>query len=145
MSSHTEISKKRRFEVFERDGFRCRYCGRSSNEVALEIDHIVPTEHGGTNEKSNLVTSCRGCNLGKNDRMSDSYFRHFLKQELDCDGDFVINLRFDEGEYEMLLKVRNYIVNNSHDNNMTVSDVLHRMVMQSLGSINGFLDCLEEK
>lgn len=61
------ISNKLRFEVFKRDLFRCHYCGRSAPEVVLHVDHITPVSKGGTNEFTNLVTSCQDCNLGKLD------------------------------------------------------------------------------
>ncbi len=56
------ISKKTRFEIFKRDRFTCRYCGKHSPEVILEVDHILPVAEGGSNDLLNLVTSCRGCN-----------------------------------------------------------------------------------
>jgi 5-methylcytosine-specific restriction endonuclease McrA len=58
---------KLRFEVLKRDGFRCRYCGRSGaqGEVKLHVDHVVPVSKGGTNDIDNLVTACEECNLGK--------------------------------------------------------------------------------
>jgi 5-methylcytosine-specific restriction endonuclease McrA len=34
-------------------------------EIVLEIDHRVPKAAGGTDDESNLVTSCRDCNRGK--------------------------------------------------------------------------------
>jgi len=54
-----------RFEVFMRDNFTCRYCGRMPPEAVLEIDHIIPRSKGGTNGIDNLVTCCRECNQGK--------------------------------------------------------------------------------
>lgn len=59
------LGKKVRFEVFARDGFSCRYCGRQSDSVKLVVDHIVPVCQGGTNDQDNLVTSCVDCNAGK--------------------------------------------------------------------------------
>ena len=59
------IGKKLRFEVFKRDSFTCQYCGRSSPDVILEVDHIKPVAEGGKNTLLNLVTSCRDCNRGK--------------------------------------------------------------------------------
>ena len=61
------ISKKLRFEVLARDGFKCVYCGRSSEEVILEIDHMMPKSKGGKDEFDNLVAACFDCNRGKRD------------------------------------------------------------------------------
>ena len=55
-----------RLYIFQRDNFTCRYCGASG--VALECDHVIPVSKGGSNEKSNLVTSCRTCNRTKADK-----------------------------------------------------------------------------
>lgn len=59
------ISKRIRFSIFARDGFSCKYCGRQSDEVKLVIDHITPVAKGGTNDETNLITSCEPCNQGK--------------------------------------------------------------------------------
>ena len=59
------ITKKLRFEVFKRDGFKCRYCGKTPPQVILEIDHVNPKSKGGIDDKKNLVTSCFDCNRGK--------------------------------------------------------------------------------
>lgn len=59
------IGAKVRFAVFRRDTFRCTYCGRDSKEVQLEVDHIIPLTKGGSDDPSNLTTSCWECNLGK--------------------------------------------------------------------------------
>ncbi len=61
----TPISKKTRFEVFKRDAFTCRYCGKRPPEVMLEADHVVPVCEGGDNGQANLVTACFACNRGK--------------------------------------------------------------------------------
>lgn len=59
------VSKRLRFAIFERDEHTCRYCGRSSPEVVLEIDHVLAVAFGGTDTADNLVTACRDCNSGK--------------------------------------------------------------------------------
>jgi hypothetical protein len=59
------LSVRTRFEVFKRDGFTCRYCGRMSPDVILEIDHVIPICEGGSDDPMNLVTSCWECNRGK--------------------------------------------------------------------------------
>jgi 5-methylcytosine-specific restriction endonuclease McrA len=56
-----------RFQIFQRDGFQCCYCGRKPPEVTLHVDHLHPVSEGGTNDPSNLVTACSHCNWGKAD------------------------------------------------------------------------------
>lgn len=62
-----KVSKRVRFEVLKRDGFRCRYCGTSSMESVLHVDHVVPHAKGGSDEPSNLIAACAACNIGKSD------------------------------------------------------------------------------
>jgi 5-methylcytosine-specific restriction endonuclease McrA len=60
-----------RWEVFERDGFRCVKCGRgmhSEPPVEIEADHIKPESKGGKTVKGNLQTLCICCNRGKGAR-----------------------------------------------------------------------------
>jgi hypothetical protein len=65
------ISNGTRFNIFNRDNFRCTYCGRSSSEdgVKLEVDHIIPVVKGGKNTEENLTTACYECNRGKNAKL----------------------------------------------------------------------------
>jgi len=64
MAKRKALSKKVRFEVFKRDGFRCAYCGSSPPKVILEVDHLIPVSAGGDNDDKNLITSCFDCNRG---------------------------------------------------------------------------------
>lgn len=57
-----------RVSILHRDGYKCVFCGRSSKQVELEVDHILPFSKGGTNEPSNLQTLCFDCNRGKGAR-----------------------------------------------------------------------------
>lgn len=59
------VSKKTRFEVFKRDGFKCMYCGAHPPAVMLHLDHVNPVALGGINHTDNYVTACEPCNLGK--------------------------------------------------------------------------------
>lgn len=54
-----------RYEVLKRAQFRCDLCGVPASERALEIDHIKPRKHGGTDELENLQALCWKCNSGK--------------------------------------------------------------------------------
>jgi hypothetical protein len=59
------IGKRKRFEILNRDGFKCQYCGRPSPVVVLHVDHRRSKYHGGTDDDANLVTACADCNFGK--------------------------------------------------------------------------------
>jgi hypothetical protein len=59
------IPQNVRFNVLRRDNFTCRYCGRSSPEVVLHLDHAKPFSAGGECSEENLITACETCNLGK--------------------------------------------------------------------------------
>ena len=58
-----KVSNKMRFSIYERDGRRCRICGRRTND--LEIDHIIPISKGGKSTYDNLQTLCHRCNIRK--------------------------------------------------------------------------------
>jgi hypothetical protein len=62
------VKKSLRFSVLRRDGFRCVYCGATAKEQKLHVDHVYPKSMGGTDDESNLVTSCEPCNLGKSNK-----------------------------------------------------------------------------
>lgn len=60
---------KTRWEVLERDHFKCRYCGATARgDIVLHVDHIIPRSKGGAYVKSNLFTACHLCNRGKSDK-----------------------------------------------------------------------------
>lgn len=61
----TQIGRRLRIAILERDGYRCVYCGRSADETALEVDHILAASKGGPDDPANLVTACSTCNGGK--------------------------------------------------------------------------------
>lgn len=66
------VSKRLRYEVMRRDNHSCRYCGQTSPEVKLTVDHVQPIALGGQDEPSNLVTACFDCNIGKSSAPIDS-------------------------------------------------------------------------
>jgi 5-methylcytosine-specific restriction enzyme A len=63
------ISLSVRVDVLTRDGYKCMFCGRNSQQVDLEIDHIIPYSKGGSNFIDNLQTLCFDCNRGKSARI----------------------------------------------------------------------------
>ena len=73
--SQRNIDQNASWEVFRRDGCKCRYCG--NDKVAMTVDHIVRWENRGDSVPSNLITACRKCN---NTRGSQEY-EDWLKSE----------------------------------------------------------------
>jgi hypothetical protein len=65
------ISKRTRFDVFKRDGFKCQYCGAMAPDVLLVVDHIQPVSKDGAHDLMNFVTACEPCNAGKSDKTLD--------------------------------------------------------------------------
>lgn len=55
----------KRFAIMRRDNFTCQYCGARAPNVTLQVDHRIALVNGGTEDESNLVTSCSECNGGK--------------------------------------------------------------------------------
>lgn len=52
----------------------CELCGNDGEIKALEVDHIIPRNMGGTDDLSNLQALCYSCNAMKRDR-DDTDFR----------------------------------------------------------------------
>lgn len=67
-----KVSNKMRFAIYQRDGYRCRKCGRKTDD--LEIDHIMPIAKGGKTEFNNLQTLCKRCNSEKSDFIEGGTF-----------------------------------------------------------------------
>jgi len=60
------MTNELRYQILQRDGFRCQVCGRTQADgTVLHIDHIMPVSKGGKTEPSNLRVLCAECNLGK--------------------------------------------------------------------------------
>lgn len=81
------VSGTIRYEVLKRAKFRCELCGISADIKALEVDHIVPRNKGGTDDPSNLQALCYSCNSMKRDR-DDTDFRKvvesYQQREAEC-------------------------------------------------------------
>jgi 5-methylcytosine-specific restriction endonuclease McrA len=57
-----------RRNIFQRDGYRCQYCGCVPAKDALTIDHVVPRSKGGKTTWHNIVLACIKCNMRKGDK-----------------------------------------------------------------------------
>lgn len=60
------MTKELRQQIMVRDNYTYQICGKHmSDEVGLQIDHIIPVSEGGKTVPSNLQVLCSKCN-GKN-------------------------------------------------------------------------------
>ena len=68
MSRHHRVKMKQRkrwqhtrWRVLNRDGWRCKKCGRAAK---LEVHHVLPLHRGGDGYAlDNLETLCRSCHV----------------------------------------------------------------------------------
>lgn len=60
------VSEQIADQVYQRARFLCEYC-QTDKHIApmLQIDHIVPTSKGGSDELDNLASACYWCNKFK--------------------------------------------------------------------------------
>ena len=66
--SREHVPGNLRYDVLAKSKGHCVACGVSSLERAIEVDHIVPVNMGGSNDISNLQALCYRCNAQKRDR-----------------------------------------------------------------------------
>lgn len=57
-----------RKNIFKRDKYVCQYCGMDLCEKSATIDHIIPKSKGGGSTWTNMIASCKDCNLYKGNR-----------------------------------------------------------------------------
>jgi 5-methylcytosine-specific restriction endonuclease McrA len=57
------LSTAKKERIRERDSNMCARCreGRFLRSRHLCVHHIIPKEHGGTDDEENLITLCRDC------------------------------------------------------------------------------------
>ena len=67
------ISGSIRFNILKRARSRCELCGISAERKALEVDHIIPRNKGGSDDPSNLQALCYSCNAMKRDTDSTDF------------------------------------------------------------------------
>jgi len=98
-----------RENLFDRDNYRCQYCGNTFKADDLNMDHVIPRDRGGRTSWENIVTSCIKCNSRKANRLPHQASMHLIKkperpkwrpfisslidQDYDSDWDHFINLK----------------------------------------------------
>lgn len=56
------FSTKIRRQVHLKYRGRCAYCGHRITQKAMQVDHIVPRNRGGSDDHANLNPACFACN-----------------------------------------------------------------------------------
>jgi ATP adenylyltransferase len=97
-----------RYEVLKRAKYRCELCGVSAEYKALEVDHIIPRNKGGSDDESNLQALCYSCNATKRDH-DDTDFRGMALRYHDREANCVfceVNKGQVVAENELCLAIR---------------------------------------
>lgn len=68
------IDQQVSWNVFRRDEYACRYCGR--DDVPLTVDHLVLWENGGPSTEANLVSACKKCNKTRGNTEYADWLNH---------------------------------------------------------------------
>jgi hypothetical protein len=78
ISAQRGLTVTARWEILDRDRFRCRVCGQGAKHgVTLQVDHAKSFYHGGaTDSLENLWTLCSDCNAGKSARSVEKITAH---------------------------------------------------------------------
>lgn len=69
-----QIDQQVSWQVFRRDGYKCRYCGKDG--VPLTVDHLVLWEDGGPSTDQNMVSACKKCNKARGNTKYADWLHH---------------------------------------------------------------------
>jgi len=83
------INGNRRLKVYLKTNGHCWYCGVDVSMEAgpsqFTVDHVEPTNLGGSDDIYNLVPSCRGCNTAKGDRSYEAFRQKLAWKHAGCE------------------------------------------------------------
>jgi len=92
-----------RYNVLKRDHYACKICGATAQDGAkLHVDHIIPVSKGGKTVMSNLQTLCDRCNIGKSNKVDESFLDNMICPE--CGSALVIR----KGKFGKFIGCSNY-------------------------------------
>lgn len=55
----------KKFVIAYRNNFTCQFCGAKVDHDDVEIDHMVPSSMGGSDNLENFACACKKCNQAK--------------------------------------------------------------------------------
>lgn len=97
MASKNQLPRSLRRRIFEREGWKCWYCGKSIQANFTHqldeatVDHVQPESKGGSDSDENLVAACRSCNSQKRHRTLEEY-RAFIRYSVKQEGQAIMHL-----------------------------------------------------
>jgi 5-methylcytosine-specific restriction endonuclease McrA len=69
--------------LFNRDSWKCQYCGVELCYAAITVDHIYPASRGGQTSWRNCVAACKNCNGKKGNKTPEEAGMKLLKQPVE--------------------------------------------------------------
>lgn len=69
--------------LFNRDSWKCQYCGIELTYSAITIDHVHPQSRGGQTSWKNCVSACKRCNNRKGNKTPEEAEMKLLKQPVE--------------------------------------------------------------
>ena len=76
------LTKDERFELIQRQNYKCNLCLNPFGSSSFEIDHIIPLEQGGTNYLENLHGLCDSCHIFKTTVLDRGVIARLLQAKL---------------------------------------------------------------
>jgi len=111
------VSGTLRYEVLKRAVFRCELYGASAEDRALEVDHIIPRNAGGSDDPTNLQALCYSCNAMKRDRDTTDFRGMAARYRERSDGCIFCNIGRSRimAENELMVAIKDaYPVTDGH-------------------------------
>ena len=69
--------------LFNRDSWKCQYCGQELVYSAITVDHVIPVSKGGPTTWQNCVAACKPCNKKKANKMLDEVGMRLSKKPVE--------------------------------------------------------------
>jgi len=65
--------------IHRRDDFICQYCNEKTRKEKITVDHVIPESKGGLSTWDNTVSSCKSCNMVKDNRTPQEAGMHLIR------------------------------------------------------------------
>ncbi len=104
--SNNRKSKEIRRIIWKKSKGVCAHCGNKSSHQT--VDHIIPKEFEGTDDRRNLIPLCEECNRQRQTNTIElaSFYSYASKQALDDARSYIFEWRLKHTDYagELILK-----------------------------------------